>query len=838
MNIASPVTVISRFREIAERFGGRTAIRQESSITYEELDFRSEQVAEQLSGLRPEAAPVIGLSLAQAPEAVAAMLGVMKTGRAYTIIDPGAPVKRKQAIAEEMALEVVIGDSALAPWPDFSGLCIDSTAAPADLRRDFSASESPDAACCIVQTSGTTGRPLGVEMSHAALLHTIENYAALAAIVPEDRFTMLTSPAHFAAHTAIFGALLNGACLFPFDVRSRGFQAMTDWLEQEALTIYQSPPSLFRAFIRQLPPGKLFSDLRFLRLGGEPALVSDFELFEKHFPASAQFINALGMSEAGGNVAYFRVDRDMHFTGPVLPIGRPAAGQEVFLADACGELVAPGETGEIIVRSDFLATGYYRRPELTSQRFSSSSVDGRRELRTGDLAHLTPEGRLMHDGRKDDQIKILGHRVDLAGLESVLRSFPDVREVRVLPGPQTGGTDQLLAFVVPADTKVTAGSIGLELSNRLTAPVLPKVLLLDRLPLNSGGKIDRAQLLQLAAGNSTLPSSAHARDETERQLAKIWGSVLGVGEIGVYDNFFTLGGDSLKALSVSSAVEESFGLPFSPWRLLERPTIAQSGEYLRARQNPLLTRENGEQVVALRSPQGGSEAPLFICPGGWGHEQELMVFAIMLQHLPPGVQVYGLKQNFLGSPAQVAESIDSMASNFLAEIKKIQPTGPYRLLGECVASIIVLEIAHQLELAGEAAETIILLDPRRPRAQPPDTGAEPEESSDKLRRYYQILTEATPRPCGQRVHVIGAEETEGLRQRLEQWKIFDPAQLEIIRVSGDHTTYLRGHGAELAREIARLIWSGNSKQGLASALESSEEIMPPGSSRMRGHRRR
>ena len=150
-----------------------------------------------------------------------------------------------------------------------------------------------------------------------------------------------------------------------------------------------------------------------------------------------------------------------------------------------------------------------------------------------------------------------------------------------------------------------------------------------------------------------------------------------------------------------------------------------------------------------------------------------------------------------------------MARNFLAEIKKIQPTGPYRLLGECVASIIILELAHELELAGEAAETIILLDPRRPSAQPPDTGTEPKESSDKIRRYYQILTEATPHPCGRCVHIIGTEETENLRHRLEHWKIFDPAQLEIIRVAGDHTTYLREHGVGLAREIARLISHGD-----------------------------
>ena len=830
MKTNSPDTVISRFREIAVRFGSKPAVRGSRTVTYEELDSRSDQVASQLSSLSPETAPVVGLLFAHTPDAVAALLGVMKTGRAFTIIDPGAPLKRKRAIAEEMALEVVIGDPASEPWPDFSGRWIDASAIP--VRPIHGGSFRPvssAAACCIVQTSGTTGQPLGVEISHAALLHTIENYAAMALIVPEDRFTMLTSAAYFAAQTAMFGALLNGACLYPFDVRSCGLAAMADWLEEESLTIYQSPPSLFRAFIRQLPQGRRFPKLRFLRLGGEPVLSSDFELFKKHFSASAHFVNALGVSEAGGNVAYLKVERDSAFAGPLLPVGTPSPGQEVYLADAFGKPVAPGEVGEIVVRSDFLATGYHRRPDLTSQRFRVSRLDGRRELWTGDLGHMTPGGLLMHDGRKDDQVKILGHRVDVAGLESILRSLPEVKEAKMLARQNPGEASELLAFVVPADSGFTAGLIRLKLKELVAAPVFPRVLLTERLPLTPGGKIDRERLFHLAEESSAPPSSSLPRNDTERELAQIWSSVLGVREIGVYDNFFASGGDSLTALSVSSTVEDRFKLPCPPWLFLDRPTIAQMGEYLSAQRKPgplrpwqrLLTQEKAEQVVELRAPPGKSEAPLFICPGGWGHERELLVFAALLPHLPPGLPVYGLKQNFLGNSAQVAETIEAMAKNFLLEIKKIQPTGPYRLLGECVAGVVILELAHRLELAGEIAETIILLDPHLPKAQPPDTGTESKESSDKVRHYYQILAKAKPRPCTRCVQIIGIEDPKRLRHRLERWNIFEGVQLEISHVSGDHVTYLREHGGELAREIARII-SRATTANPNSALDSPE----------------
>src|SRR5271166_4786538 len=206
-------TVISRFRQIAARFGSRPAVYQECITTYEDLDNRSEQIAAYLSRICPDPLPVVGLSLTSTPEMLAAMLGVIKVGSAYTIIDPSTPAKRKQAIAQEMALELVIGDRASKPWPAFPGRWVDTSGIS-----DKSAcvvsfrSVSPGSGCCIVQTSGTTGQPLGVEISHAALLHTVKNYAAMANIVPEDRFTLLTSAAYFAAQTAIFGALLNGAC--------------------------------------------------------------------------------------------------------------------------------------------------------------------------------------------------------------------------------------------------------------------------------------------------------------------------------------------------------------------------------------------------------------------------------------------------------------------------------------------------------------------------------------------------------------------------------------------------------------------------------------------------
>ncbi|MGO9593510.1 MAG: AMP-binding protein [Steroidobacteraceae bacterium] len=697
-----PGTVDARFRHIATRFADRPALRHRSTITYRELDRRSDEFAAQL--IQPPA--VVGVSLTQPVEAIAAMLGVLKAGRAYTMIDTDAPLQRKLAIAQEMGLELVICDSSSGPWRGYLGRWLDPTTFSAATHvGDSGGPALGSSACCIVQTSGSTGQPLGVEISHAALLHTIDSYTAFAHITPDDRLTMLTSAAHFAAHSAIFGALLNGACLCVFDVRTDGFPAMTDWMQREQLTIYQSPPSLFRAFCRQLTADRQFATVRFLRLGGEPALFADYQLFQKHFPAEAQFVNALGISEAAGNVAYFRMDRKLPLSGQLLPVGLPSAGREVFLADSSGGAVEPGDAGEIVVRSDFLATGYYRRPHLTAQKFRTPRVDGRRELWTGDLGHFTPEGWLMHDGRRDEQVKIRGHRVDIAGLESALCSLAGVHDARVLRRQRAGEADDLIAFVVPVDSGISSDVIRRQLSDVVSSPVLPRVVILDHLPLSPSGKISRAQLLDLAAEPSCQRPSTGPRDEMEREVAEIWKSVLNLSHIGIHDNFFACGGDSLQALSVMAALEVRYAIRLSPKLFLDFPTIAQMAGYLRTA-NP-----DRPDIPLVVFQAEGDGVPFFFMHGDWkgGFYCGSLSLHIGAAHPFCAVPPYR-------SPEPRIVSLQEMATEHLAVIRQWTPRGPYLLGGYCIGGIVAAEIARQLVEQGEKVAGLFLIDPARSAA--------------------------------------------------------------------------------------------------------------------------
>ena len=692
-------TVDARFSEIASRFEERPALRHRGVITYRQLARRSDEFA---AGLKQSPA-VIGICLAQPAEAIAAMLGVMKAGRAYTLIDHDARVQRKLAIADEMSIELIMCDAPDGPWLGYSGRWLDPKTLSAESRNcDVGVLRADGAAaCCIVQTSGTSGQPLGVEISHAALLHTIDNYTAFARIAPHDRFTMLTSAAHFAAHSAIFGALLNGACLCIFDVRSDGLSAMADWLEQERLTIYQSPPSLFRAFCHQLEAGRQFPAMRLLRLGGEPALLGDFQMFEQHFSTEAQFINALGISEAAGNVAFFRTAEIDGPPGTVLPVGAASPGRDILLLNACGETVAAGEVGEIVVRSEFLATGYYRRPELTAGKFRISAVDGRRELCTGDLGHITPQGWLMHDGRMDDQVKIRGYRVDIGGVESTLCSLPGVHTARVVRYQSAAEADELIAFVVPSDREITAQRISRQLGELTTSPVLPRVIMLDELPLNPGGKVNRARLLELAEAEHQ-SQSAGPRDETERAVGEIWSSALKLGNIGLHDNFFDSGGNSLQALSVMAAIEARYAIRLTPKLFLDCPTIAQMSEYLRtAKRSPLAT--------SLMVFEGnGDGVPFFFLHNDWKGGFYCGSLASRLGGANPFCAIPPYR-----STEQRMVSLQEMASDHLDAIRQQAPQGPYFLGGFCTGGLVAAEMARQLSEQGEKICGLLLIDPPR-----------------------------------------------------------------------------------------------------------------------------
>ncbi len=283
----------------------------------------------------------------------------MQSGRPYVYIDPDDPPALRESTIIKTGAALLIAENGIR----FSGLpCVGIDEISA-LENDVSAAAdtptlSVDAPCCLVHTGGTTSQSRCVSISHRALSHNIANFRHTLGITPEDRLSLLASPKFAAANSAIYGALLGGACVCPFDVKARGFSAWVIWLRQARITILHTTPSLFRLLARNVKQ-RSFPHLRAIKLGGEPLYRADIELFKARFHPSCELVNGLGMSEAGGNISHYVVRRDSaaEHGGEIVPVGRALPGHEIVVVDEEGRPVAPGGEGEIRVRSAFLSRG-------------------------------------------------------------------------------------------------------------------------------------------------------------------------------------------------------------------------------------------------------------------------------------------------------------------------------------------------------------------------------------------------------------------------------------------------------------------------------------------------
>lgn len=420
------------------------------------------------------------------------------------------------------------------------------------------------------------------------MLHFIADYTNSAGIGPEDRLTSLYSCSVFSgAVRDNLAALLNGATVLPFRIRQEGIASLARWLSREAITIYHSVPSVFRRLTAALTGPESFPALRIIWLGGEPVRRSDVDLYRRHFAADCVLVHGFSTTETGA-IGTYVIDAATPIDAGAVPVGYPVDGTEVLLLDAAGGEVVPGAVGEIAVRSRHLALGYWRDPALTDARFRPDPGDGRRRLYlTGDLGRRLPDGRLIHLGRTDFRVKVRGHGVAPAEVESALLDLDGVREAVVVALADADGEPRLVAYWVAGPSPPpTASGLRRALAARLAEWMIPSVFVkVDALPLTAGGKVDRASLPPPPRSRPELDTPfAPPRGTLEETLAEIWSEVLGLDQVGIHDDFLELGGDSLRATLVLSRVSEVFRREVPLASFFERPTIAGlSGALAQAR---------------------------------------------------------------------------------------------------------------------------------------------------------------------------------------------------------------------------------------------------------------
>ena len=583
---ALDASIPDRFASILRREADRLAVKMGTAVlSYGALDRASNRVANAILDRLGVAPEPVALLLPQGVPQVAAVLGTLKAGKIYVPLDPAhQPARTSEAIADTGTRLIVTTTAHARRAAQVSGtaalLCVDSIDG-----RDTAPglAVDPDAGAYVFYTSGSTGRPKGVLDTHRNVLHNVMRYTNTLHLGPGDRLTLLQGPSFSGAVSSLFGALLNGAAVFPFDVAREGADRIAGWLAAESITVYHSVPALFR---HVAPHGAALPALRLVRLEGDHAALGDLDLFRRHFASDCVLVNGLGATECGLVRQFFFTPADP-MPPHVVPIGSPVEDMEIVLLGEADRPVPPGETGEIAVRSRYLAVGYWQRPELTAARFRPDpSSPGSRLYLTGDLGRLQPGDVLEHLGRHDGAAKVRGQRVEIADVEAALARLPGIAAAAAAVRGDDGGEPRLVAYLVARDgAPPTVSALRRMLAERLPEALMPSAFVtLAQLPLDDNGKLDRRALPAPGSARPALdPAFAPPQGTLERTITDAWSAVLGIAPIGRHDDFFDLGGDSLKAATGLARIAPAAGVDLALEDLFDAPTVAALARRIQAR---------------------------------------------------------------------------------------------------------------------------------------------------------------------------------------------------------------------------------------------------------------
>ena len=585
-------SLASMFEKQVARYPDRIAVVSgDSRLTYGELNQAANRIAQLLLAHLGSGETTVALLFRPGTSIVVAILGVLKAGKIYVALDPSYPQPRTAYMLKDCEATLLLTDtrhlsfaSQLAQTGQEVVNCDEIDPSTAVANPDCSV--SGDTGAFLLYTSGSTGQPKGVLHNHRNVLVEVRNYTSDARISPDDRLSVWHSFSFANSIRNLYGGLMNGAAVLPYDLPGQGLMPLAEWIRTNEISIIHTLATTFRAFVDILPAAATFPGVRILRLGGESINSEDVKKFKRHFPPPCVLMHVMGPTETFSIRRHF-IGHDWNGDEGTVPVGYPVPDKEVLLFDENGQRVGPNETGEIVVRSKYLAVGYWRQPQLTQAAFVPDPDGGEERLYfTGDLGVMRPDGCLMHLGRKDFQVKIRGHRIETGEVEAALSKVDSVKAAVVHAQPDGHGEQRLVAYVVTAPGKTaTVNELRRELAQTLPDFMMPSsFVFLEAFPLLPNGKINRRALPTPSVDRPVLPVPyAAPRDLTESTLEAIWMDVLQLGTIGIDDRFLDLGGDSLRATQILSRTMTSFGIELSISDVIQAETIAQMATLIRIR---------------------------------------------------------------------------------------------------------------------------------------------------------------------------------------------------------------------------------------------------------------
>jgi acyl-coenzyme A synthetase/AMP-(fatty) acid ligase/thioesterase domain-containing protein/acyl carrier protein len=751
------------------------------AVSYAELVADTERVAAAVRAHPADSASPVMVVVEQGTEAILTIIGVAASGRIGATVDSRDPVERLREIHREAGASLIVCDrasvdvaraiSADTPLITPDDLPMTVVAATYDL--------DPASPATLSFTSGSTGTPKGLLRDHNSAVHGAFRYAYVEQLTPDDRYGLAGSVGFPAFQWFVWGALLNGISLCFYDLRSRGAAEIPDWVNANGVTLIWFVPSVLRAVVHAAPDAFMPS-VRSVGTGGEALLGSDVRHARPLFAPRTVFENWFASSEAL-TVCHRIVTPDDEASDDVVPIGPPQPWVDVRIVDDFDNDVPDGDPGTVMVIGEAFSLGYWRDPGRTAECFFDLP-DGRRGCRTSDRARRRPDGVLEHLGRSDDRVKVRGAMVSPSEVERALTALPDVAAAVIsTPDARTGGTRLVGYAVTEGQASPSGWQLRRELAAHVPSHMVPgTIVILPAMPVGNRGKVDRAAL------PPPLDLRSRYREPVgrERELANVFGEVLDVDKVGLDDDFFDLGGDSLAAIELLAAIDQHFGVSVTTSVLLESPTVAGLARRLvRHRERSAST------VVALRAQ--GTGTPLFCIAGGGSPATSLRALADTLAPRP----VYGIQARGLEERAWPDRSVEACARRYLGELRSLQATGPYLLAGHSFGGLVAFEMACRLEADGEKVARLSIVD-----AIAPGAALSVPEASVPLR---STVPGSSVGAAFQRVgrSVVGQAQyrlelaTAGIvRRRLRQYRVF---YLLSKHIGARYQPKRRFHGAAL-----------------------------------------
>lgn len=701
------VDIGSLFDEVAAKHADRTAVELlDQKLSYRELQERVHALSHALIGMGVRPGEPVGLCMDRGFDMVVAMLATLRAGGCFVPFDPAYPADRLAFMFSDTDVKVMLTQRHLVsalPKHNARSIFLDEVkgSAPAVMP-----SLSPDAPAYIMYTSGSTGTPKGVVVPHRAIVRLVreQNFVAFG---PDLCWLQLSNISFDASTLEIWGALLNGGRLVLQPQQKPTLPEICDAIQKHKVTSVWFTVGLFNMLVdEQL---ERLRGLKHILTGGDVLSVPHVKKALKTLGPNV-LINGYGPTENTTFTCCFPINDEASITDSV-PIGYPLNNTTVHVLDEQRNPVPVGRKGELYAGGDGVALGYWKRDDLTAEKFIDdpfSGKSGAKLYRTGDLVKWNADGSIAFIGRADGQVKIRGFRVELGEIENALNDLPAVKDKVVVARQDGPGEKQLACYVVPSDAHQgpqdeLLNTVREHLRAKLPAYMVPTgFVVMNELPLTANGKVDRRALPAPTAQTSALKAEHVApRNTIERALAAIWGRVLNASDIGIHDDFFDLGGHSLIGIQLLGQVEQQFNRTLPLKSLFEAPTIAQFAELIQGE-----GAAHAWKNLSLVQP-GGDGQPLFIV-----HGDEASHF--IPKHLGQTRPFYAFFHQGEDGRRIEHTTVEAIAAHFIKELKQAKPKGPYLLTGFSFGGIVAYEMAQQLTAAGDEVPMLAVIDTYAP----------------------------------------------------------------------------------------------------------------------------